>query len=81
MTIIVEAINAAKASLMALYDDHLPGWDDEEGRLAFISATEEVFEHLDDALYEATKAAPPSWPGPWITESEDGTVAASQPDG
>ena len=34
----VEAINEAKASLMRLFDDHLPDWDDEEGRLAFIAA-------------------------------------------
>ena len=54
MTIAVEAINAAKASLMKLFDHHLPDWDDAQGRLAFIDATEQVFENLERALYAAT---------------------------
>lgn len=71
MTIAVEAINAARNSLMAMYDKHLPPWDDAPRRLAFIDATEQVFEHLDRALYAATTSKAL---GCIIPASEDGTT-------
>lgn len=76
MTLItIEAINAAKASLMALYDAHLPSWDASTRRLNFIDATEQVFESLDVALASVTT---PEALGCIIPESEDGTSAATR---
>ena len=71
---IVEAVNAAKASLMAMYDEHLPDWEDAPRRLAYIDATEQVFEHLDVALRAATT---PEAMGCVIDPAEDGTSPAT----
>lgn len=71
MTKLTEALMAARTSLMRLYDEHLPSWDDAEGRLAFISAVEETFEALDRAL---TAATTPKALGCVIPESEDGVA-------
>ena len=70
MTIIVEALNDARASLMVLRDDHKDAWARREGRLAFIHAVEETFEHLNRALHAATT---PAALGCILAESEDGT--------
>ena len=47
-------IGEARRSLIALFDVHLPDWENPERRLDFIDRIEETGNHLDQALYAST---------------------------
>lgn len=52
----IEAIHNTRASVEALFDVHLPDWENPERRLDFIDRIEEIYNHLERALYASTTA-------------------------
>ena len=68
MTATTEAIHSARAATEALFDMHLPSWENPERRLDFIDRIEAIYNCLERALYASTTVRA------LACESEDGTA-------